>query len=260
MQIPSPNELFDFHGKVVLVTGGGKGLGGAICARFAQAGAAVAVNYRQSAGEAQMVVDAIMAAGGAAAAFQADVSQEDGVNQLVAAVVARFGRLDVLINNAGSYPMGSLLEMKPEEWDDVLDANLRSAFLCTQAAARQMMAQGGGAIVNIASIEAQNPAPGHSHYNAAKAGVVMFTKAAANELGAQHIRVNAVSPGLIGREGLEVDWPDGVERYTQAAPLGRIGQPEDAADACLFLASEAARWITGVNLVVDGGVMTSQVY
>lgn len=260
MQSPSLGKLLDFSGKVVLVTGGGKGLGGKICVRFAQAGAAVAVNYRQSIDEAQAVVDVIEAQGGQAAVFQADVTQVDQAAQLVTAVVERFGRLDVLVNNAGIYPVSMLLEMPPEEWDGVMDANLRSAFLCTQAAARQMKTQGGGAIVNIASIEAENPAPGHTHYDAAKAGVVMFTKTAANELGRHNIRVNAVSPGLIWREGLEADWPDGVNRYTQAAPLGRIGQPEDVADACLFLASEAARWITGVNLVVDGGVMTSQVY
>jgi NAD(P)-dependent dehydrogenase (short-subunit alcohol dehydrogenase family) len=151
--------------------------------------------------------------------------------------------------------------MSEAEWDEVVNSNLRSTFLCTQAVARQMMAQGdGGAIVNIASIEAENPAPMHSHYNAAKGGVVMHTAAAANELGPHGIRVNAVSPGLIWREGIEQAWPDGVERFLKAAPLGRLGRADDVADACLFLASPAARWITGANLRVDGGVMTKQIF
>jgi NAD(P)-dependent dehydrogenase (short-subunit alcohol dehydrogenase family) len=124
-----------------------------------------------------------------------------------------------------------------------------------------MIAQGqGGAIVNVTSIEAENPAPAHSHYNAAKAGAAMHTRAAAQELGPHGIRVNAVAPGLVWREGLDEAWPDGVARYLNAAPLGRLGQPEDVADACLFLASPAARWITGASLTVDGGVMTRQIF
>lgn len=261
MQIPAPKELLDFSGKVVLVTGGGSGLGRGVCARFAQAGASVAINYRSSAAGAQAVVEQITALGAQAVAVQADVTSECEVQELVAETVSRFGRLDVLVNNAGIYPMQSLLKMLPAEWDAVIEANLRSVFLCTQAASKQMIAQGnGGAIINIGSIEAENPALLHSHYNAAKAGVVMFTKAAARELGPNKIRVNVVSPGLIWREGLEEDWPEGVARYQQAVPLGRLGLPEDVADACLFLASPAARWVTGVNLVVDGGVLTNQVY
>jgi NAD(P)-dependent dehydrogenase (short-subunit alcohol dehydrogenase family) len=148
--------------------------------------------------------------------------------------------------------------MSEEEWDRVVDTNLKSVFLGTQAAARQMKGQDppGGAIVNIASIEGESPAPLHSHYNAAKAGVIMHTRAAALELGPHGIRVNSVSPGLIWRPGIEEDWPEGVEHWQQAAPLTRLGRPEDVADACLFLASPAARWITGANLRVDGGVLS----
>jgi len=260
-ELPAPNELLNFDGKVVLVTGGGSGLGRGICRRFAQAGASVVVNYRSSSASAVEVVEQIQSFGLQAAAVRADVTAEEQVNSLVAETVRLFGRLDVLVNNAGIYPLHSLLEMHPDEWDAVIETNLRSAFLCTQAASKQMIAQAtGGAVVNIASIEAENPAPNHSHYNSAKAGLMMFTKAAANELGHYHIRVNAVSPGLVWREGLPEDWPDGVTRYQRAAPLGRLGMPEDVADACLFLASPAARWITGVNLPVDGGVLTNQVY
>lgn len=261
MTIPHPHNLFNFSNKVVVVTGSGSGLGSGIALRFAEAGAAVTVNYRSSAAGAKVVVGQIEAAGGKAIALQADVTQKAEVERLVAETVAAFGRLDVLVNNAGVYPLASLLEMTEAEWDAVVDSNLRSTFLCTQAAAKQMIAQGdGGAIVNIASIEAENPAPMHSHYNAAKGGVVMHTAAAANELGLYGIRVNSVSPGLIWREGIEQGWPDGVERFLKAAPLGRLGRPDDIADACLFLASPAARWITGANLRVDGGVMTKQIF
>lgn len=261
MQILSPNELLNFSGKVVLVTGGSGGIGRGIALRFAQAGADVAIHYhRNETGAAQAAAE-VAKLRRQAFIFQADVTDSGDVDRLVSGVVERFGRLDVLVNNAGIFPLHALEEMRPEAWDQVVDANLRSTFLCTQAVARQMRAQGeGGAVVNIASIEGSHPADHHSHYIAAKGGVVMFTKAAAYELGPVGIRVNAVSPGLIWREGLESDWPEGVQSFEQASPLGRVGMPEEVADACLFLASEGARWITGVNLVVDGGVMTHNVY
>jgi NAD(P)-dependent dehydrogenase (short-subunit alcohol dehydrogenase family) len=261
MLIPSPQSLLDFSGKVVIVTGAGSGLGMGIALRFGQAGAAVVVNYRASAAGAAEVVQQIEAAGSQAIAVQADVTKKSEVEQLISQTVQRFGRLDVLVNNAGLYPLNSLLDMTEADWDTVLDSNLRSTFLCTQAAAKQMIAQGeGGALVNIASIEGENPAPLHSHYNAAKGGTIQYTASVAHELGPYNIRVNTVSPGLIWREGIEDAWPDGVNRFLKASPLGRLGRPEDIGDACLFLASPAARWITGANLRVDGGVMTKQIY
>lgn len=242
------------------MTGSGSGLGQGIARRFAQAGARVAVHYNHSAEGAQALVEAI-GQGGAAVSLQGDLTRAGDAQRLVDETVRALGRVDVLINNAGIYPRASLLEMSPEEWDAVVDANLRSTFLCTQAAARVMAAQGeGGAIVNISSIEQENPAPQHSHYDAAKGGVLMFTRAAAFELATYGIRVNAVAPGLIWREGIEQSWADGVERWQRTAPLKRLGLPEDVADACLFLASPAARWITGASLVVDGGVMTHQIF
>jgi NAD(P)-dependent dehydrogenase (short-subunit alcohol dehydrogenase family) len=151
--------------------------------------------------------------------------------------------------------------MTPAQWDDMLSNNLRSVFLCTRTAARQMIAQvTGGAIVNITSIEAENPAPLHSHYDASKAGVLAYTRASAHELAPYGVRVNAVAPGLIWREGIEQAWPEGVERWQRSAALKRLGHPEDVADACLFLASPGARWITGASLTVDGGVMTHQIF
>jgi NAD(P)-dependent dehydrogenase (short-subunit alcohol dehydrogenase family) len=261
MQTPPLRSLLDLTGKVALVTGAGSGLGQGLAARFAEAGAAVIVHYRQSADGARSVVHRIEGAGGRALAVPGDLAREDDAARAVAAAVGAFGRLDVLINNAGIYPVAGLLEMTAAQWDEMMAATLRSAVLCTQAAARRMIAQGtGGAVVNVTSIEAERPARGHAHYGAAKAGLAACTRVAALELAPHGIRVNAVAPGLIGREGLEQAWPDGVARWLSAAPLGRLGTPEDVADACLFLASPAARWITGVSLAVDGGVLAGQAF
>jgi NAD(P)-dependent dehydrogenase (short-subunit alcohol dehydrogenase family) len=260
MAQPAPRELLDFRGKRVLVTGAGSGLGSGIALRFAEAGASVAIHYRASKAGARGLVARIEKLKRKAVAIEADVSQAGDVAKLVEKTVSALGGVDVLVNNAGSYPAAPLVEMGEAEWDSVIADNLRSVHLCTQAVARHLMKHDGGAIINIASIEAENPVPGHSHYNAAKAGVLMYTRTAAQELGRYGIRVNAVSPGLIWREGIERAWPEGVEAYLRAVPLGRLGQPDDVADACLFLASPAARWITGANLVVDGGVMTHRIF
>jgi len=255
------NALLDFSGRVAVITGGGSGLGTGIARRFAEAGASVVVHYHTSAPGAEALVRAIEAGGGKAVAVGADLTQGADVERLLDETLAAFGRVDVLINNAGVYPESGLLEMSEADWDSVVEANLRSVFLCTQAAARRMTAQGdGGAIVNIASIEAANPQTGHSHYGAAKAAVIAHTRAAAQELAPHGIRVNTVSPGLIWAQGIEQSWPDGVQRWHDRAPLERMGMPEDVADACLFLASPAARWITGANLLVDGGVTARQLF
>jgi NAD(P)-dependent dehydrogenase (short-subunit alcohol dehydrogenase family) len=251
----------DFSGKSVIVTGASSGIGAGIATRFAEAGADIVVNYLTNKDGAQSVVKRIESLSRRALAVQADVTQTAGVTALIEEAIRAFGALDVLINNAGTYPVSSLVDMSETEFDQVIAANLRSVHLCTQAAARVIIAEGrNGAIVNIASIEAENPAAGHSHYTSAKAAVVMYTRTAALELGRKGIRVNCVSPGLIWREGLDRDWPEGINAYLQAVPLGRLGQPDDVADACLFLASSAARWITGANLVVDGGVLTNRAY
>jgi NAD(P)-dependent dehydrogenase (short-subunit alcohol dehydrogenase family) len=258
---PPLRSLFDFSGRSVIVTGAGAGVGAGIALRFAEAGAAVVVGCRTNAARAEAVTRRIVEAGGRAVVWAGDVAGTAGAEAVVARCYEAFGAVDVVVNNAGSYPVHPLLEMPEAEWRAVVDANLTSLHLLTQAAARSMVARrAGGAIVNIASIEASNPAPGHAHYDSAKAAVVMHTRTAAAELGRHGIRVNAVSPGLIDREGLREAWPDGVSRYLASVPLGRLGQPADVADACLFLASPAARWITGAEIVVDGGVLTSQVY
>jgi 3-oxoacyl-[acyl-carrier protein] reductase len=252
----------DLNGRCAIVTGAGGGIGAVTALRFSDAGADIVVACRSNSAGAQAIADRITSNGGRAVVHQGDLTSAAAAEALVSRCVEAFGRLDVVVNNAGSYPVHSILEMSEADWRSVLDANLTSVHLMTQAAARRMTAQEpkGGAIVNVASIEASNPAPGHAHYNAAKAAVVMHTRSAAAELGRLGIRVNCVSPGLIDREGLNEAWPEGVKRYLEAVPLGRLGQPTDVADACLFLASPAARWITGAELVVDGGILTQQVY
>jgi NAD(P)-dependent dehydrogenase (short-subunit alcohol dehydrogenase family) len=261
MEIPPVKSLLDFTGKVVVVTGSGSGLGQGIAARFAQAGAAVVIHYRTSAAGADQLMRRLKHEGARVITQSGDLTQPSAAAELMAHAVEEFGRVDVLINNAGTFPLHSLMEMTPEQWDAVVDANLRTVHLCTQAAARHMRDHAQeGAIVNITTIEAENPAPLHAHYDAAKGGVLMYTRAAANELAAYGIRVNAVAPGLIWREGIEQAWSDGVARWRKSAPLKRLGLPEDVADACLFLASPAARWITGASLTVDGGVMTHQIF
>ncbi|HUG52294.1 MAG TPA: glucose 1-dehydrogenase [Vicinamibacteria bacterium] len=261
MDAPPVARLLDLSGKVAVVTGAGGGLGRGIALRFAEAGAAVVVHYRRSADGAGAVVRRIRAGGGRACAVPADLAAEEGAAGLVSAAVEAFERLDILVNNAGAYPLAATLEMTAGEWDEVQGANLRSAFLGTQAAGRRMVAQGGGgSIVNVTSIEADRPGQAHSHYAAAKAGLAAYTRAAALELAPHGIRVNAVAPGLVWREGIEQAWPEGVARWRRAAPLGRLGTPEDVADACLFLASPASRWITGTSLTVDGGVTSTPAF
>lgn len=260
MDTPPASRLLDLSTRVVLVTGAGAGIGAGIALRLAEAGARVVVHHHTNADGARRVARGVVDNGGQAFAHGGDLSMPDAASGLVAAATASFGRVDLLVNNAGTYPLSPLLDMSPEEWQAVLAANLTATHLMTQAFARAVDPAHGGSVVNIASIEARNVAPMHSHYVAAKAGVVMYTKAAARELGPRGIRVNAVSPGLIWREGLDEAWPDGVSRYQRAAPLGRLGRASDVADACLFLLSDAARWITGAELVVDGGVLTNSAY
>lgn len=260
MSVPPHEELLDLSGKVAVVTGASGGIGAEIATRFASAGAAIAVHYRRNENAAAAVVRSISGAGGQAIAVQAELAEPDGAGRLVREAVSAFGRLDVCINNAGSFPNRPFLDITEAEWREMYRSNVDSCFFCSQAAARHMQAAGGGAIVNIASIAALAPGPDHGHYNSAKAAVVMLTRSAAQELGRYNVRVNAVSPGLIRRPGIEQQWPEGVARWQASAPLRRLGEPRDVADACLFLAAPAARWITGHNLVVDGGVMSSQIY
>ncbi len=247
----------DLSGTVAVVTGAGGGLGGGIARAFAAAGAAVVVHYRSSAESAAGVVADIIAGDGRAITSQCDVTDPDGCTGLMAAAVEAFGRLDTVVANAGVQPVAELATMSVPQWREVVDTNLTGSFATVQAAASAMRERGGGgAIILIGSIEGAQPAWSHAHYCASKAAVIHFARTAALEYGQYGIRVNSVSPGLIWREGLDLDWPDGVARFRRAAPLGRLGRPADVGNACVFLASSMAEWITGQDLVVDGGVST----
>ncbi|MET0237971.1 MAG: SDR family NAD(P)-dependent oxidoreductase [Kibdelosporangium sp.] len=233
----------DLSGAVVLVTGASGVIGRGIARQFARAGARVVAHYHH--GEVEELGDSI--------ALRADLTDESQCHRLVGQAFAWSGRLDAVVNNAGVQQVQDLDGMTAAEWRAMVDTNVLSAFACTQAAA-EVMRETGGSIVHIASIEGTQAARGHAHYSASKAALIMHARSAALEYGRFGIRVNAVSPGLIGRPGLGADWPDGVRRWEAAAPLGRLGTAEDVGNACLFLASPLAAWITGHNLVVDGGV------
>jgi NAD(P)-dependent dehydrogenase (short-subunit alcohol dehydrogenase family) len=255
------SEYLELSGKVAVVTGASRGIGSAIASRFARAGAAVVVHYREREGDARELVQGLEAAGARAVALGADLRRQDDVDRLFREAAGEIGAIDVLVNNAGSYPQTPLIDAPPDEWKAVIETNLLSVHLATQAAAKRMIERGAaGAIVNVASIEGLRPAPEHSHYVAAKSGVLAYTRSAALELGGHGIRVNAVSPGLIWREGLSEAWPEGVASFRARAPLGRLGRPEEVAEACLFLASARASFITGANLVVDGGVLVAAAF
>lgn len=246
--------LPDLSGTVTLVTGASGGIGRGIALRFADAGAAVVVHGHRS--SADPLAAEVRSLGGSALALTADLTDESACAALIDAAGSWSGRLDALVNNAGIQAVQPLAGLSPADWHAMLDTNLTSAFLCTQAAATAMRERG-GSITHIASIEAAHPAPGHAHYSTAKAALLAHARAAALEYGRHGIRVNAVSPGLIDRPGLATDWPEGVRRWHAAAPLARLGTPADVGNACVFLASPMASWITGQNLTVDGGVTTN---
>jgi 3-oxoacyl-[acyl-carrier protein] reductase len=248
-------RLLDISGKTALVTGANGGIGRGIAQRLAEAGAAVAIHYRGGEAGAKDAVARIAKAGGRAFAVQAELTDPKAVEDAVDSVVKTLGPIDILVNNAARQTHSAFEEMDLEEWRGTLATNLDGVFLLTQLVTNSMIARkNGGAVVNLASIEGLQPAPTHSHYATSKAGLIMFSRAAALALGKHNIRVNSVSPGVIHREGIEAAWPEGVKRWMEAVPLGRMGTDNDVADAVLFLVSDASRWITGANLVVDGGV------
>lgn len=252
---PPVSTLMDVRGRIVVVTGASRGIGLAIATRLAEAGMIVALAHRDPQ-PLEEAVGALRAAGAEVDGLVMDVSVETKVVAAIADLAARRRRIDALVNCAGIQPLKNLLDQTAEDWDAMLGTNARGVFLCTREAAKVMIEQGtGGSIVNIASIEASQPAWSHSHYNASKAAVKMHTRAAALELGRHGIRVNSVSPGLIWRADLEESWPEGVRRWLDHAPLGRLGLPDDISDAVLFLLSPMSRWISGADLVVDGGML-----
>jgi len=248
----------DLKGKVALITGASSGIGRATAEAFAECGASVAINYHQNEAGAEAVQAKIEAAGGKAVAIQADVARAAEVRELVQRAVNDLGPIDILVNNAGSLVERlKILELTEECWDKVVNLNLKSAFLCSQAVAASMMERNSGAIVNVSSIAGRNGgALGSIHYSTAKGGLITFTKGLAKELAAYNVRVNAVSPGVIDtRYHEQFSTPEMMKAYEGMIPLGRIGTPEEVAKVICFLASDAASFLAGETIEINGGML-----
>jgi 3-oxoacyl-[acyl-carrier protein] reductase len=246
------NMLLD--NRVVLVTGGSRGIGRAIALAAAREGARVAVNYVSRPDSAQEVVAEIQTMGREAMAVMADVAVTSQVESMVSLVVERFGGVDVLVNNAGITRDSLLLRMKEQDWDSVLASNLKSVYNCTKAISRIMIRERRGRIINIASAVALTGNAGQANYCAAKAGIIGFTKAMARELASRSVTVNAVAPGFIETDMTQALTLEQREAILKQVPLGRYGAPQDVANAVVFLASDAASYITGQTIVIDGGL------
>jgi 3-oxoacyl-[acyl-carrier protein] reductase len=247
----------DLSGKVAIVTGGGRGIGREIALKLAEVGADVVINDVGDGVPAEKVVEDIKTMGRNSLAVMADVSSSEEIGALVNTVIATYGRVDILVNNAGIARDQLAVRMSDDEWDSVLNVNLKGVFVCTRAVLRQMIKQRSGRIINIASIVGIIGNPGQVNYSAAKAGIIGLTRTIAKEVGSRQITVNAIAPGFIDTEmtqKLADDWREGLKKQI---PLGYIGSPRDVAETVAFLASNEARYITGQVLSVDGGVSSS---
>ncbi len=246
--------MFDLAGRSALVTGASRGLGRAIAVNLARAGAAVAINYRQSEAQARDVQAEIESGGGRAITVQGDVSVPEDAERIIQTAGDAFDHLDILVNNAGFNRDTLILRMSPEDWDLVMNVNLRAVFLCTKAILRPMIHNRWGRIINIGSVSGLAGNAGQANYAAAKAGLVGFTKAVAREVGSRGITANLVAPGLVRTELTKDVSQQIVEQAMQRIILGRLGKPEDIAATVVFLGSEEASYITGQVLAVDGGL------
>jgi 3-oxoacyl-[acyl-carrier protein] reductase len=249
--------LLSLEGKKAIVTGagrGGKGIGAGIAVALAQAGADVIITARTNIADAEAVAQAVTELGRQGIAVTCDVSDSASVENLFERAKAEWGRVDILVNNAGITKDGLLLRMTDDAWDSVLDANLKGTFLCTRAAAKVMVKQRAGRIINITSVMGQVGNPGQANYSASKAGMIGFTKTVARELGSRGITVNAVAPGFIETQMTDA-MPEGLrDAALGKIPLGRLGTPEDVGNIVAFLASDAASYVTGQTITVDGGM------
>ncbi|MGG1486020.1 3-oxoacyl-[acyl-carrier-protein] reductase [Peribacillus castrilensis] len=243
------------EGKKALVTGASRGIGREVALELARQGADVAINYSGSEAKANEVVDEIKALGRKAFAIQCDVANSESVTSMIKEVVEQFDRVDILVNNAGITRDNLLMRMKEDEWDSVINTNLKGVFLCTKAVTRQMMKQRSGRIINMASIVGVSGNAGQANYVAAKAGVIGLTKTTAKELASRGITVNAIAPGFISTD-MTGELPEDVQKAMLAQiPLARFGDPKDIAAVASFLASDASKYMTGQTLHVDGGMV-----
>ena len=247
---------FSLEGRVAIITGGGTGIGRGIALEFAKAGADVVVASRRLS-NLEKVAEEVRALGKRSLAVQTDISRKTDVDNLVQRVMDEFSVIDILVNNAGTVVRTSLFKHSEEDWDRVLDTNLKSYYLCSQAVGRRMVEQKKGNIINISSIRGITAAPGRVSYSVSKAGVVMLTRVLALELAHYNIRVNAIAPGWVKTELTKVQWsdPETYKEITAKIPLGQVAEPSEIASVALFLASDLSSYVTGTTIVVDGGML-----
>ncbi len=244
----------DLDGRVALVTGASRGIGRAIALRLAEDGATVGVNYNSSEAAAAEVVNLIEGSGGKALALHGDVSSAEAVQDIVGELVRAYGRIDILVNNAGIIRDTLLLRMSEDDWDAVLDTNLKSAFICTKAVVRHMMKQRWGRIVTVSSIVGIIGNPGQANYAAAKAGLIAFTKSIAREFASRGITANAIAPGFIDTDITNHLPQELRDSLLKQIPVERLGQPAEIAELAAFLASDRSSYITGQVVQIDGGL------
>ncbi|MGE8244359.1 3-oxoacyl-[acyl-carrier-protein] reductase FabG [compost metagenome] len=243
------------EGKIALVTGASKGIGRKIAEVFAQHGANVAFTYLSSVEKGQALEKELQAYGTKVIGYRSDASKFEEAEKLINAIVADFGSLDIVVNNAGITKDGLLMRMTEENWDEVLNVNLKSVFNVTKAASKIMMKNRKGSFINMSSVVGVQGNAGQSNYAASKAGIIGFTKSIAKELGSRNIRANVVAPGFIRTEMTDILDPKVIATWEAGIPLKRAGSPEDVANACLYLASDLSAYVTGQVLPVDGGML-----
>ena len=243
------------RGKVALVTGASRGIGAVVACRLAEAGVKVGVNYHASPDAAKQVVDSITQTGGEALLVGGDVSQQETAEAAVKQIVEHWGNIDILVNNAGINKDRLLMRMSPEDFDSVINVNLRGAFLCTRYVMPHLIRQRSGRVINMSSVVGLSGNPGQANYAAAKAGLVGLTKAVAREVASRNVTVNALAPGYIATAMVEELSEETQAKILARIPMDRFGTPEDVAEAVVFLCSDGAGYITGQVLTIDGGMI-----
>ena len=245
------------EGKVAIITGASRGIGKAIATHFVQQGATVAFTYHSSEEKARALETELTAQGGSARGFKSDAAQVAEAEALVEQVLAAYGRVDIVVNNAGITDDTLLMRMSEEQWDRVLEVNLKSVFALTKAVLKPMLKARAGSIINVSSVVGVQGNAGQTNYAASKAGILGFTKSVALELGSRNIRCNAIAPGFIETEMTAALDPATVQGWRDAIPLKRGGTPDDVAQLCVFLGSDMSSYITGQTIRIDGGMITA---